>query len=65
MSFFVSTVSFFGFVDSEGNIQMNPSKFKVVVDWPTPGSCKQLQRFNTVHPGLEVCSGPFTFLLLV
>lgn len=43
--FHVPTVSFLGFIVSEGNIQMDPAKVKAVSEWPTPGSRKEVQRF--------------------
>lgn len=43
--FHVSEVSFLGFVINAGEIQMDPYKTKAVTDWPTPSTCKELQRF--------------------
>lgn len=44
-AFHVSSVSFLGFIVSEGKIQMDPKKVSAVTDWPTPVSVKQVQRF--------------------
>lgn len=43
--FHVSTVSFLGFIVSNGSIQMDPGKTHAVLNWPQPGSVKQVQRF--------------------
>ena len=43
--FHEKTVTFLGFVVSEGNIRMDPGKVSVVLNWPTPNSVKQVQRF--------------------
>lgn len=43
--FHVSTVSFLGFVVSEGRVSMDPEKVRAVQEWPTPTSRKELQRF--------------------
>lgn len=40
-----STVSFLGYVITEGNIQMDECKVKAVKEWPTPSSCKDVQHF--------------------
>lgn len=42
---FTSTVSFLGFIFEAGQVRTYPEKTKVVVEWPTPQVCKQLQRF--------------------
>lgn len=34
--FHVSEVSFLGFILREGSIQMDPAKFKAVLDWASP-----------------------------
>ncbi|XP_065821877.1 uncharacterized protein lrfn4b [Labrus bergylta] len=43
--FHVSSVPFLGFVVSQDNIQMDPSKVSAVSEWPTPTNRKQVQRF--------------------
>ena len=43
--FHVPTVSFLGFIVSEGRIQMDPGKVKAVAEWPTPENRKQVQHF--------------------
>ncbi|KAK7883026.1 hypothetical protein WMY93_029200 [Mugilogobius chulae] len=43
--FHVSSVSFLGYVVSEGEIKMDPAKISAVRDWPTPTTRKQVQRF--------------------
>ncbi|XP_055368562.1 uncharacterized protein LOC129604791 [Betta splendens] len=43
--FHVSTVSFLGFIVSQGRIQMDPAKTKAVEDWPTPQCRRDVQRF--------------------
>ena len=40
----MSTVSYLGFV-SAGSVSMDPSKVKVMVDWPQPTTLKELQWF--------------------
>ena len=40
-----STVQFLGFVVSRGKLEMDPSKTKAVVSWPTTTDRKELQRF--------------------
>lgn len=39
------SVSFLGFVLSEGEIQMDPAKVSAVAEWATPRSRKEVQRF--------------------
>lgn len=43
--FHVSTVSFFGFVNSADNIQMDPAKVNAVAEWSVPTSRKEVQGF--------------------
>lgn len=38
-------MSFLGFIISARSVQMDPAKNRVVTDWPTPSTCKKLQRF--------------------
>lgn len=39
------TISFLWYIIAAGNIQMDPEKVRVVVDWPQPTSRVQLQCF--------------------
>ncbi|KAK2912287.1 hypothetical protein Q8A73_006400 [Channa argus] len=43
--FYVSTVSFLGFLIGEGEVKPDPEKTRAVTEWPRPGTRKQLQRF--------------------
>ncbi len=43
--FHTSEVPFLGFIVKEGSIQMDPAKVKAVLDWASPSSRKELQRF--------------------
>ena len=43
--FHVSTVSFLGFIVSEGNVRMEPGKVEAVTGWATPSNRKEVQRF--------------------
>ena len=43
--FHLSTVSYLGFVVSEGCVSMDTEKVRAVVEWPTPTARKELQRF--------------------
>ncbi|KAK9513191.1 hypothetical protein VZT92_026747 [Zoarces viviparus] len=43
--FHVPTVSFLGYIVSQGSIQMDPAKVAAVTAWPVPSSRKQLQSF--------------------
>uniref|UniRef100_A0A672YRD9 Gypsy retrotransposon integrase-like protein 1 n=1 Tax=Sphaeramia orbicularis TaxID=375764 RepID=A0A672YRD9_9TELE len=43
--FHQTSVSFLGFIISEGSVQMDPDKISAVRDWPTPASRKEVQRF--------------------
>uniref|UniRef100_A0A8C7YA87 Gypsy retrotransposon integrase-like protein 1 n=1 Tax=Oryzias sinensis TaxID=183150 RepID=A0A8C7YA87_9TELE len=43
--FHSSSVSFLGFVITGGEVRPDPAKVSAVVDWPTPATRKQLQRF--------------------
>lgn len=43
--FLSPTVSFLGFIISEGEIKVEPEKMWAVLDWPTPGSRKDVQHF--------------------
>lgn len=61
--FHVSTVSFLGFVVSDGHVHMDPAKVKAVVDCPifsgtvTPFSGIR-QFLPTLHPKLQLHSSP-------
>ena len=44
-AFHQHSTSFLGFVINEGGLDMDPEKVKAVVEWPTPQSRKDLQRF--------------------
>lgn len=40
------SVAFLGYIISEGQMEMDQSKVRVIQDWPTPGSSrKEVQRF--------------------
>lgn len=43
--FHVSSLRFLGIIVEKGQIKTDPAKIKTVVEWPTPTSRKQLQRF--------------------
>ena len=43
--FHASTVSFLGYIISQGEVRMDPAKLSAVKDWPQPEDRKQLQRF--------------------
>ena len=43
--FHVPSVSFLGYIISEGEVKMDPVKIKAVAEWPTPETRKQVQRF--------------------
>lgn len=43
--FHVPSVSFLGFVVEEGQLKTDPAKTEAVLEWPTPSTRKQLQRF--------------------
>ncbi len=43
--FHARSVPFLGFILSPDGIQMDPTKVKAVVDWPTPDSRRAVQRF--------------------
>ncbi len=43
--FHAQSVPFLGYIISSEGTRMDPDKVKAVVDWPTPDSCKALQRF--------------------
>ena len=47
--FYVSEVSFLGFIVGTGNVQMDPAKTKAVTDWSTPSTRKELQRFTNFY----------------
>ncbi len=44
-AFHAQSVPFLGYIISSEGTRMDPDKVKAVVDWPTPDSCKALQRF--------------------
>lgn len=44
-AFHQTSTSFLGFVIAQGGLEMDPAKVKAVVEWPTPQSRKELQRF--------------------
>ena len=58
--FHCATILFLGHVIVAGNIQMNPNKVSVVVDWPQPTSRVQLQCFllisTVVSSGVTLAS---------
>uniref|UniRef100_A0A8C6M5V1 Gypsy retrotransposon integrase-like protein 1 n=1 Tax=Nothobranchius furzeri TaxID=105023 RepID=A0A8C6M5V1_NOTFU len=43
--FHVPSVKFLGFILESGRLKTDPEKIKSVLSWPTPTTCKQLQRF--------------------
>lgn len=43
--FHKESVSFLGFIIATGEIHPDPSKIKVVADWPVPDTRKELQQF--------------------
>ncbi|KAK3520041.1 hypothetical protein QTP70_011913 [Hemibagrus guttatus] len=43
--FHVTQVQFLGFIIKPGQIKMDPQKVQAVVDWPSPSSVKEVQRF--------------------
>lgn len=43
--FHAETVTFLGYIVSDGQLRMDPAKVSAVADWPIPSSRKQLQRF--------------------
>ncbi len=43
--FHVPTVSFFGFIVSSGNVQMDSGKIRAVLNWPQPFSAIEVQHF--------------------
>ncbi|MCJ8732691.1 hypothetical protein PDJAM_G00214120 [Pangasius djambal] len=43
--FHVTTISFLGFVVSQGRLSMDPDKVKAVTQWPQPTSVQLVQRF--------------------
>ena len=43
--FHAKTVSFLGFIVSEGRVHMDPTKVSAVMNWPIPRSVKEVQRF--------------------
>jgi len=51
--FHVNSVGFLGFIIESGQVRADPGKIQAVVDWPTPASRKELQRFLSLHPGLQ------------
>ncbi len=44
-AFHAKSVPFLGYIISSEGTRMDPDKVRAVVDWPTPDSCKALQRF--------------------
>uniref|UniRef100_A0A3B3XW38 Gypsy retrotransposon integrase-like protein 1 n=1 Tax=Poecilia mexicana TaxID=48701 RepID=A0A3B3XW38_9TELE len=43
--FHASSLTFLGFVLESGQVKSDPAKIQAVLDWPTPSTRKQLQRF--------------------
>ena len=43
--FHARTVTFLGFIISEGSVLMDPDKVSAVMNWPVPQSIKEIQRF--------------------
>lgn len=43
--FHVPSVSFLGYIIAGGQVKMDPAKVRAVLEWPVPGSRKQLQGF--------------------
>jgi hypothetical protein len=43
--FYVSSVSFLGYIIAQGELRMNPAKVRAVTEWPVPMNLKQLQHF--------------------
>ncbi|KAK3529054.1 hypothetical protein QTP70_014685 [Hemibagrus guttatus] len=42
---YMTQVQFLGFIIKPGQIKMDPQKVQAVVDWPSPSSVKEVQRF--------------------
>lgn len=40
-----STISYLGYIISEDGVRMDPRKVRSIVDWPTPKSVKEIQKF--------------------
>lgn len=61
--FHASTVSFLGFIIYQGQLSANPVKVLAVVEWPTPSTRKQLERFLGFAPLAKLTStlGPFAW----
>lgn len=43
--FHVTSVHFLGYIIAKGQLQADSAKIQAIVDWPTPTTCKELQRF--------------------
>lgn len=43
--FHVCSVQFLGYIIGEGQVKATPEKIRAVVEWPTPTTRKELQRF--------------------
>lgn len=43
--FHAESVPFLGFIIEKGQLRADPAKTRAVVEWPTPSTTKQLQRF--------------------
>ena len=43
--FHASTVSFLGYIISQDQVEMDPSKVSAVAEWPSPSTRKRLQQF--------------------
>ncbi|XP_023208460.1 retrotransposon-like protein 1, partial [Xiphophorus maculatus] len=43
--FHVPSISFLGFILESGRVKPDPGRIRAVLEWPTPASRKQLQRF--------------------
>lgn len=43
--FFQKEVSYLGYIISEEGLKPDPSKFQVILDWPTPSNSKEVQSF--------------------
>lgn len=44
-AFHQSSIPFLGYINESGQIRVDLLKVQAVAEWPTPSTCKQLQRF--------------------
>ena len=47
-TFFVNSITFFGFIVSSQGVSVDPDKIKAILEWPEPKTLKEVQSFHGI-----------------